>query len=58
MRLEGAGSKASDGGEDFGGGFLPARRFGVFVVQLDKVLDGVNERADAGMAAALDLALG
>lgn len=33
-------------------------RLGVLVVSLDEVLDGVDERTDAGVASAFDLALG
>jgi len=52
------GGETGDGGKNLHGSFLPVKRFGVFVMGLHEIFDGVNEGSDALVASALDLTLG
>jgi hypothetical protein len=54
--LEGFGSESRDRIEDFLRVFLPVERLGFAVGCGDEILDGVNQSANAGVAATFDLA--
>lgn len=55
--MDGSGRKAGDARENLGRSLLPVGRLGLLVVGRDEILDRVNQRADIGVAATLDLPL-